>query len=367
MNVMGSGEFADPILLSYEARLAEVERRLRDMEGERQEPRQVPPRSRRDRTRFSTFAERYALIGAWLVLIAAFGIISPKYFLSWISFSSMFSSNAVLVVLTLGLLVPLTAGDFDLSIASTLVLSSMTLTILNALYHWPAPAAIAVAVGCGAFVGLINAFLVVYFRIHSLIVTLGTGTFLQGIVLWISKSETISGLSPTLIDFVIVKRIFGISLSFYYALLLCVGMWVFLEYTTPGRRLLFVGRGRDVARLSGIRVDRVRALALLAASIIAAVAGIMYSGMTGSADPLSGLQLLLPAFAGAFLGATSIIPGRFNPFGSMIGVYVLTTGILGLTILGIPSFVQSLFYGGGLVLAVVLSQLVRRRQPQSFS
>jgi ribose transport system permease protein len=144
-------------------------------------------------------------------------------------------------------------------------------------------------------------------------------------------------------------------------------MWLFLEYTTPGRRLLFVGRGRDVARLSGIRVDRVRALALLTSSVIAAVAGVMYSGMTGSADPLSGLQLLLPAFAGAFLGATSIVPGRFNPFGSMIGVYVLTTGILGLTILGIPSFVQNLFYGGGLVLAVVLSQLVRRRQPQSFS
>jgi ribose transport system permease protein len=213
---------------------------------------------------------------------------------------------------------------------------------------------------------LVNAFLVVYFRIHSLIVTLGTATFLQGVVLWISKSETISGVSPALIDFVIVHRIFGISLSFYYALLLCFGMWLFFEYTRPGRRLLFVGRGRDVARLSGIRVDRVRAFALLTSSIIAAVAGIMYSGMTGSADPLSGLQLLLPAFAGAFLGATSIIPGRFNPFGSMIGVYVLTTGILGLTILGIPSFVQNLFYGGGLVLAVVLSQLVRRRQPQSF-
>lgn len=364
MNVLSSGEFSDPVLLSYEARLAELERRLRDMEEERQQ-RQLRPRL--DRTRITVFAERYALIGAWLILIAAFGIVSPNYFLSWVSFSSMFSSNAVLVVLTLGLLVPLTAGDFDLSIASTLVMSSMTLVILNALYHWPAPAAMAVAIACGVLIGLINAFLVVYFRIHSLIVTLGTGTFLQGIVLWISKSETISGISQTLIDFVIVKRIFGISLSFYYALLLCIAMWIFFEYTTPGRRLLFVGRGRDVARLSGIRVDRVRALALLTSSIIAAIAGIMYSGMTGSADPLSGLQLLLPAFAGAFLGATSIIPGRFNPFGSMIGVYVLTTGILGLTILGIPSFVQSLFYGGGLVLAVVLSQLVRRRQPQSFS
>jgi ribose transport system permease protein len=256
-----------------------------------------------------------------------------SHFLPWISFSSMFSANAVLVVLTLGLIVPLTAGDLDMSMASTLVLSSMTLAILNVQFEWSAPAAIAVALGCGILVGLINAFLVIYFRIHSLIVTLGTGTFIQGIVLWISKSDTVSGVSQSLIDWVIVTRIFGISLSFYYALLLCIGMWFFLEYTTPSRRLLFVGRGRDVARLSGIRVDRVRALALLTSSVIAAVAGIMYSGMTGSADPLSGLQLLLPAYAAAFLGATSIIPGRFNPFGSMIGVYTLTTGILGLTIL----------------------------------
>jgi ribose transport system permease protein len=360
MNGASASDMADPALVAYEARLAELERRLRDMEAER------PVRAPRKKGGIAGVGERYALIGAWILLVAVFGAISPNYFLSWISFSSMFSANAILVVLTLGLLLPLTAGDFDLSIASTLVLSSVTLAVLNVQYQWAAPQAIAVAIGCGVVVGLVNAFIVVYFRIHSLIVTLGTGTFLQGIVLWISASETISGVSPTLIDLVIVKRILGISLSFYYALLLCVAIWLFLEYTSPGRRLLFVGRGREVARLSGIRVDRVRALALLASSVIAAIAGVMYSGMTGSADPLSGLQLLLPAFAGAFLGATSIIPGRFNPFGSLIGVYVLTTGILGLTILGIPSFVQNLFYGGGLVVAVVLSQLVRRRQPQSF-
>jgi len=359
MNVLNTSGFEDSVLAAYEARLTELERRLREVEAGRE-------RRAWDKARALRFAERYALLAAWAVLIAVFGIISPNYFLSWVSFSSMLSSNAVLVMLTLGLLVPLTAGDFDLSIASTLVMSSMTLAVLNVVHQWPAPAAIAVAISSGVVVGLINAFLIVYFRIHSLVVTLGTGTFLQGMVLWISASETISGVSPTLVDVVILTRLFGISLSFYYALLLCIGIWVFLEYTPLGRRLLFVGRGRDVARLSGIRVDRIRALALLASSVVAAVAGIMYSGMTGSADPLSGLQLLLPAFAGAFLGATSINPGRFNPIGSMIGVYVLTTGILGLTILGIPSFVQSLFYGGGLILAVVLSQLVRRRQPQGF-
>uniref|UniRef100_UPI0034D5938E ABC transporter permease n=1 Tax=Arthrobacter sp. 08Y14 TaxID=2058885 RepID=UPI0034D5938E len=137
--------------------------------------------------------------------------------------------------------------------------------------------------------------------------------------------------------------------------------------TIPGLKLLFVGRGREVSRLNGINVDRVRATSFVFAGLISAFAGVLYAGMTGSADPLSGLNLLLPAFAAAFLGATTISPGRFNAFGAVISVYFLVTGITGLTMLGADAYVQNLFYGGALVIAVSLSQLVRNRQPQDFS
>jgi ribose transport system permease protein len=70
----------------------------------------------------------------------------------------------------------------------------------------------------------------------------------------------------------------------------------------------------------------------------------------------------LPAFAAAFLGATTVNPGRFNPRGAMISVYFLVTGITGLSILGVSTFVQDLFYGGALVIAVTLSQIVRGRE-----
>jgi ribose transport system permease protein len=94
---------------------------------------------------------------------------------------------------------------------------------------------------------------------------------------------------------------------------------------------------------------------------------VLYAGTTGSADPTSGLNLLLPAFAAAFLGATTIQPGRFNPFGAVVAVYFLVSGITGLQLLGVESFVQQLFYGGALVLAVALSQLARRRQAIEFT
>jgi ribose transport system permease protein len=139
-------------------------------------------------------------------------------------------------------------------------------------------------------------------------------------------------------------------------------IWYVFSYTAIGQRLLFVGRGREVARLSGINDDRMRWGCLVVSSLLGAVAGVIYAGTIGAADPNSGLTYLLPAFAAAFLGATSIQPGRFNPIGSVIAVYFLVTGITGLSIIGVSTFVQDLFYGGALIVAVTLSQIVRGRE-----
>jgi ribose transport system permease protein len=220
----------------------------------------------------------------------------------------------------------------------------------------------------GLVIGGLNAFFTLYFRIHSLIVSLGMATFIVGIAKWISGSRTISifSVNPTLIEWVNQARLLNVSMAFWYALVLCVVIWYLFEYTTHGRKLLFVGRAREVARLAGIRVTAVRASALIGSGFIAALAGVLAVGVNGSADPSSRLGLLLPAFAAAFLGATSIVPGRFNPWGSFIGVFLLATGISGLQIFGIQNFVQDLFYGGGLILAVAASQLVRQRRSMEF-
>jgi ribose transport system permease protein len=237
----------------------------------------------------------------------------------------------------------------------------MMLGVLDAQHGWSLYAVIPLCLVTGAVIGLINGAFVMGFGIDPFIVTLGTGTFLHGIVLWISNSMTFSGISPDLVNAVVVDRFLGIPLEFYYGLGLCAVLWYLFEFTAMGRRLLFVGRGRDVARLSGLRVGRLRWGALVACGVISAGAGILYAGTTGSADPTSGSSYLLPAFAAAFLGATTIAPGRFNPWGSFVAVYFLVTGITGLSLFGVRSFIQDLFYGGALVIAVTLSQLARSR------
>jgi ribose transport system permease protein len=313
------------------------------------------------RPRLSALLERFGLVAAWLIVVIAFGVLEPRTFLTQGNFATIFGSQAVLLVLTLGLLIPLTAGDYDVSIAGVLMLSAMIVATLNVNLGWPIGLAIVAALLAGAAIGCINGCIVTIFDIDPLIVTLGMGTVLSGVVLWISNSNTISGVSQTLVNLVVGQRFLGISLEFYYGLALAVVLWYLFEYTALGRRLLFVGRGRSVSRLSGLRVQRLRVGAMVASGVISAGAGVLYVGTIGGADPTSGLSFLLPAFAAAFLGTTAIVPGRFNPWGSFVAVYFLVTGITGLTLLGVESFVQDVFYGGALVLAVVLSQIARRR------
>lgn len=344
-----------PDIETYERRIEALENRLRAFEG-----RLAPPVARAP---VSELAERYGLIAAWVLLILVLAWFRPDQMLAWNSFATMFGSNAMIVVLTLGLIIPLTTGDFDLSVASTMALSSMLIAYFNVRMGWGIEQAILMALICGALVGAINAVFILWFGIHSLIVTLGTGYFLNGVILWVSNSGPIAGVSMDLVRAVIMTRFLGIPLSFWYAAALTVVIWYLFQFTALGRRLLFVGRGREVARLSGVNVVRVRAGALIASATIAALAGVLYTGMRGAADPSSALAFLLPAFAAAFLGSTTLYPGRFNAPGALVAVYFLSTGIMGLNFLGVPSFVQNLFYGGGLVVAVSISQLIRKRRP----
>lgn len=308
------------------------------------------------------FSQRFALILVWIGVIVVFGALRPDTFLTGANLQTILGSQAVLVVLALALVIPLTAGDYDLSVAATLSLSTMVVAILNVNHGVPIVVAILLALAAGLLVGLINGSLVVLLGMDPFIVTLGTGTVVSGVIYWISDSATISGISSGLVDAVSLSKLFGIPLAFYYGLVFCAVLWYVLEFTPLGRRLLFVGRGRSVSRLSGLRAGRLRWGALAASGLVAATAGVIYAGTTGSADPASGQSFLLPAFAAAFLGSTTIRPGRFNAWGTVIAVYFLVTGITGLQLLGVEGFVQQLFYGGALISAVALSQISRRRE-----
>lgn len=308
-------------------------------------------------------SDKYALIVGWVGIAVLFTILRPETFASVANLKSILSSQGILVVIALGVVLPLTVGEFDLSVAAILGLAAVTTVVLNVNHGLPIWLAALIGLAIGPVVGLINAFFVVVIGVDGIIATLGIGTLATGVAYALSDYVIVSGVDHALVASV-STLIAGVPLSFYYGVLVAAVMWFVFRYTAVGQHLLFVGRAREVARLSGLRVQRIRIGAFVFGGALSGLAGIILAGTVGGADPTAAASFLLPAYAAAFLGATAINPGRFNPWGTLIAVYFLVTGISGLQLLGLADWVQQVFYGVSLVLAVTLSRLAERRRTQ---
>ncbi len=231
----------------------------------------------------------------------------------------------------MAVLLPTVVGDFvDLSLGSSLGLSAMTLAVLNVQHGWPVLVACLAGIGAAVIVGLINVFFVVFFDNDPFIVTLGTMTIVQGVIYIVSGSNSVGIVSTNLSNWIFTNDFLSIPLEFYYGLAIFLVVWYVLSFTPTGQKALVIGQSREVARLSGVRVNRQRSWAYILGAAIAGIAGIAYAGTNGTIDPTAGSALILPAYAAVFLGATAIKPGRINPLGALIAVYFLATGTAGL-------------------------------------
>jgi ribose transport system permease protein len=307
------------------------------------------------------FAARFAVVGVWLALIAVYGVLKPGTFLTTGTFQTIFGSQLALVFLTAALLCTICVGEFvDLSVASVLGLSATLLPVLVVDHDWNVWAASLAAIVAGAVVGAVNGFLVVRVGVNTIVVTLGMGTLLLGVALWLTNLTAKSGL-PREFGEVSLYRVAGLPLGFYWGLVLMLVFAYVLAFTPLGRNMRFVGANREVSRLAGVRVDRIRFGAFVAAGVICGLGGVLAAAAVGGFDPTTSQSYLLPTFAATFLGTAVLQPGRFNPLGTLIAVYFLATGILGLNLLGYTGWVTSVFYGGVLVVAVTVSSLFHRR------
>ncbi|MEU5099105.1 ABC transporter permease [Streptomyces sp. NPDC020996] len=309
------------------------------------------------------FASRFAVIGVWIALAVLFSALRPDTFMTSGSLKVIFGSQnqSALVFLTAALLCTIIVGEFvDMSVASNFGLAAIMLTILNVNHGWNVWAAVLASVVLSTAVGAVNGWLVVKVGVNTIVVTLGMGTFLLGIALWVSDLMPVSGL-PTDFKDIALQPVAGLPVSFFYGLALMLGFAYVLHFTPLGRTMRFVGESREVSRLAGVRVTRVRIGAFTTAGLIAGVGGVLSAAATGGFDPNVSQSYLLPIFAATFLGTAILQPGRFNPLGTLIAVFFLATGVLGLQLLGATSWVTSVFYGGVLVVAVTISTVLRGR------
>ena len=306
------------------------------------------------------FWQRYLLVGLWLAMVLVFILLSPSKFLSLPVVLSIFSSADVYVFLGLAIMLTMFVGEIDLSVPFAFGLSATIVPTLYSQYQVPLAVAIPIAILAAAVIGIVNAVLVVRVGVDPLVTTLASGTVGLGIALAVSHEMPQAGLPSAFTAFA-TTRLAGLTVTFWCGLILAL-LLAYMMYRTPiGRRMTFVGSNREVARLAGIAVDRVRGGSYLFGSVIAGIGGVFVVARLGGFDASMSTSYLMPTFATVFASAAVITLGRFNPIGVLIGAYFISTGTLGLKILGLTGWTQQVFYGGSLILAVSLVTLVRKR------
>ena len=311
----------------------------------------APPKRRR---KISTGFDRFSGVYLGVAFILIFGIWVPSEFLTTSTLHSVAAQQAVTGMVALAILIPLAAGLYDLSVGATANLCGIVTIVLLNNHHYSVVPAIIVALVIGALIGCINAFIVVRLRVNSFIATLGMSSILAATQVIVSSNSQPIPPTSTAWNNLTQTTVFGFQIVVLYLVILAFVLWWLTAHTPVGRYLYAIGGNTEAARLSGVRVERYTATALVLSATIAAFAGVMFSSLNGPSLNFGG-TLLLPAFAAAFLGSTQLTPGRFNVWGTLLAIYVLAIGVQGLQLVSGASWLSDMFNGVALIIAVALS------------
>ncbi len=211
-------------------------------------------------------------------------------------------------------------------------------------------------------VGLLNGVLVEVARIDSFIATLGTGTVLYAIALWHTGGRQVVGVLPKGFLRSTARWSSACRSPASTCSVLAVAMWLVLEHLPIGRYLYAIGANPKAAALNGIPVQRFTIGAFVASGILTAVAGVLLASKLRIGQASVGLEYLLPALVGAFLGSTTIKPGRVNVWGTLVGVAILAVGIAGIQQFGGSFWVEPMFNGVTLLIAIGIAGYAQRRR-----
>jgi ribose transport system permease protein len=302
--------------------------------------------------------ERYGGVLLLIALIIVFSLASSEFFTS-ANFLGIAQNQAIQAVISIGLLFPLAAGVFDVSVSGSMTLAVVLVTYLfqETSGGMPIWAAIIITLAAMVVAGLCNGFLIVKIGIDPFVATIGTGSVLMGIGEALGNGQTITrSIPPSFVSFGIAKW-GGIPAVVIIVLILAIMVWYLFSQTPLGRGIYATGAAREAARLAGIRTNRIIIGAYVASAVGAGVAGVLFAAAQGAGPPDVGTSFLLPAYATVFLGATIIRPGRFNIWGLIVAILIIAVGINGLELLGAPFWVQNIFEGVALIAAVALTRL----------
>jgi ribose transport system permease protein len=308
------------------------------------------------------FIPVYGLVILMVSLIILFSILLPSTFPTLLNLRSIVSDKAIIALLSLAAMIPMASGRIDLTVGYGIVLWHILAISLQTMYGVPWPVAVLIVLVLGALTGFLNGLLVEIARIDSFIATLGTGTVLYALALWHTGGRQVVGVLPDGFYALNGTMIFGLPITGFYVLGLAIALWLILEYLPIGRYVYAIGANPKAAALNGIPVRRFVMGAFITSGVLAALAGVLLASKLRIGQASVGLEYLLPALVGAFLGSTTIKPGRVNVWGTMTGVVILAVGISGIQQFGGSFFVEPLFNGVTLLVAIGIAGYAQRRR-----
>lgn len=300
-----------------------------------------------------------------LVEIAAFSSRSPA-FLSAGNISNLLAFTPELGMITLGMTLLMTAGEFDLSVGSVFGFAPIIMWTLYNTHVVPLEIGFVVAILVAAIIGLANGWFVTYLKIPSFLVTLGMLLVVRGTALYVTDGfpqRTWTADSPLMK--ILVGEIALGELRIYASLLWFILFAVILGYVLTeskvGNWIQAAGGNPEAARARGVRVTRTKIALFVLTAVISAYAGITSSIRVSAANPNSGTQYELEVIAMVVIGGTALTGGRGTIIGTILGVLILRLMRNGIVLIGVPGLAYNIFIGGIILAMMALHSWLERR------
>ena len=308
---------------------------------------------------------------ALIAIVVVFSLLSPNFFAmgNLVIMSKHVALNAIL---TMGMTFVILTGGIDLSVGAVVGLSGMiaggliyeglVLDVFGVTIYFSVPVVMLITILLGILVGFINGVLITHFKIAPFIATLGTMYVARGFALLRSGGKTFPNLVGTAehgnTGFPILGS--GTLLGIPYVIWIMIVLGALTAYVakkTPlGRHVYAVGGNENAARLSGVRVDRVKLFVYMFSGFAAAIVGLVISSQLVASHPATGEAFEMNAIAAAVLGGASLAGGRGGIGGAIVGAFVIGVLADGLVMVGVSSFWQTVIKGLVIIVAVILDQ-----------
>jgi simple sugar transport system permease protein len=299
-----------------------------------------------------------------LLVLGLIGFAVSPAFLTSDNLLGVAQQSTELSLLVLGEAMILIAGRMDLSLESTIGLAPVIAVWLVLPAHGgrfdglgllPTWTAIPVCLLVGALIGAVNGFLILKLRLNGFIVTLGGLTMLRGLQIAISHGQSIVDV-PGSFTYLGSTSWLGAPAAVWICLVLFALGGAGLAWFRHGRALYAIGGTSEAARAAGIRVDRAIWIVLILGSVLAAFAGVLYTGHYGSISADQGNGWIFQVFAATVIGGVSLNGGRGTVFGALTGVLTLQLVVNVMTLAGVPPLWNQFLNGAIIIVALIISR-----------